>query len=229
MINKNNKRGIFILLLLVFLLPFATGSVLSINYPVEPQAPNLPQKTQESTEKTQSKPSYLGKSSGKDKNKNEPFHEYRVRAILQSGDELLGFIYLPQTFTFAHHKGGFDYTKTIRTEQLKSVYFRDYQEKILEKSANKTVIGFKPTKVHVRLRNGDEYEPFQMISFFNNLTIKTRFGQTQLFTEFGDTWDTKSGWSEVLSKDRLYHKTKAHPKSVVQYIFESKSGEPDNF
>lgn len=216
--NRIQNRQLPAIILLAAL--FAVNIQLSaVQYPVEPVVPDL----EDASAESESAPVNQKSSANPGKEIIE-LKSFQVTAVLQSSDELHGRIELPVSFTFKHHMNGHNFEKTLSSDQIASIAFTGYQAELVKEDAEGKLYAFSPSRIIVRLKNNEVYEPYSPLPFLKKIKIKTRYGTTVLFPEFADLWHKESGWSEVKSTDPEYHVTRAHPKSVVEIRMYTKSG-----
>lgn len=192
-----------------FLLVFGLNFAFAIRYPVSPKEPVV-----------------AGDEKKENKDKKTLF--VKVKLKLGSGDELEGVVRFPEKITFPHYRSGISYVKTLAIEEVKKIQILSYEEKV--HSTN--LYEYEPAECLIVTQKGKEYKITGIFSFLRKIAIETEDGKTTLFTIFADTWDEKTGWQEVSSKDRNYHRKNPHPKAVreIEILTEDleslKSGNP---
>ncbi|MCS6984880.1 MAG: hypothetical protein NZM25_07145 [Leptospiraceae bacterium] len=183
--------------LVLLVLSMTWGSTHAIRYPVTPSEPSIPQ--EESKKRKEGQVSLL-----------------KVKVKLGSGDELFGEISLPSSITFSHYKNGLLFRKTLRPEEIKKIRILSYRES----RASASLFEYEPERTQILTKDLQEFYISGIFTFLRKIEIETVDGKTTLFTIFADSWDEKSGWREVASRDRHYHQKHPHPKAVYEIEIE---------
>lgn len=178
-----------------FLLLFITTRICAITYPVSPAEPTV------SGETTKKQKSLSPKTNNIAVN---------VRLKLGTGDEIEGTIAMPNEITFSHVKNALTYNKTLYPWELKKITVNEYAAR----QGDNGLIEFEPASITITTTNKREYLVQGIFSFLKKITINTVDGSTTVFTFFADKWSDKTGWAEVSSKDKNYHRKNPHPQAV---------------
>ncbi len=181
--------------ILLFTLPLV--SIAAVRYPVSPAEP-----------KVAGNESPVGKKKSP-QTQNIPVH---VSLKLGSGDEIQGTIAMPENITFSHQKNGLTYSKTIRPTQLKKIRINEYRSR----RGSGNFWEFEPETTTLITQDDRDFTITGIFPFLRKIVIDTPDGTTTVFTFFADSWDDKTGWSEVASKDRHYHRKNPHPQAVKE-------------
>ncbi len=197
---------------------WGTPLLLGITYPITPSKPEEPNVVEE--KKIDSSKETKQSSSSDKKSKLSSFD---ILVYLGSGDMVQGTVLLPEKISFKHYKNGFIYYQTLFLKDVKEIDIKEYNYKILTKKKSKTIYEFFPSKVFITTKK-DNYV-YHISSLFKEMLqfkINTKYGITNLFAFFSDTFSLKKGWEEVVSKNKNYHKKNPHPKSVVKIMIHEK-------
>lgn len=197
--------------ILLILLPAA--EVFSIQYPVTPTEPRV---------KNVEEGGYHGNTPATEKEKQKQKKNKLnagVKITLWTGDFLYGRIHIPPEVTFKHYRKGLEFTKTVKTSEIKSIEIKSFseigpQKGSREKKSENLFLRFEPAVVRLQMRNGRSYTLNGLFSFLRRVPISTIDGRTVLYSFFGDTWQKEKGWSEVASRARDYHMHTGHPQGI---------------
>ncbi|MDH5721355.1 MAG: hypothetical protein OEZ13_12180 [Spirochaetia bacterium] len=198
-------KALFFLLFYCFTV---VSKAISIGYSQEPASVVEPKEPSVGYEEKKKK--------RKDQNENEDKIQIQAKVTLGSRDEISGFIYLPQTIAFRHYKNGLIFEKKLFIKEIEYIEVLEYSQKKIKESPKESLFEFEPSRVKIKLKNKKEYYLDAIFNFFRNFSISTVDGTTNLYSYFADTYNAQTGWKEVESKNKNYHKKKPHPQAAVK-------------
>ena len=193
----------------ISILFFSFSEILSITYPITPRPPQMPSVDNETS----------GSETSVKKELPRAKKHILITALLGSGDEITGKVYIPESVSFKHYKNGLIYKKTIFLKDIFSIEILRFKKALVKKNKNTTLYEFKPLRVKIITKDKNDFYLGYLFSFLQKINISTQDGETTLFSFFADAFDKKNGWAEVDSKDISYHQDKPHPRSVWKIKF----------